>query len=259
MVYIEKLDRAREYNQYKDEQKNTWQYMSAKEYSKLPGDQKRICADMKKKDSKSADRLLKGNDATIGLYEYKPNVSWNKKVVGYIPVAMEEDESFLCCVRILDNSYLKMVLYPLFLLLLLLTFAVGVVLYSQKSDVPGLDQTAVAYHIDGMSNSDPSKIMMPVISRMQLYKGETHIQNMFINPEGNDCYFKFQIILDDTNEVIYESGLVPPGKAIIDFDLNHTLDVGEHNVTVKILAKDLQDENKSLNGGDMKTIIDVVE
>lgn len=259
MVYIEKLDLESEYKQYTDKQKNVWHYISAKEYRKLPADQKRICADMKKQDSKSADRLLKGSDAAIGLYEYKPNGYWNKKVVGYIPVTAEEDESFLCCVRVLDNSYLKMVLYPLFLLLLILTFIVGVILYNQKQDVPGLDQTAVAYHIDGMSNSDPGKIMMPVISRMQLYKGETHIQNLFINPEGNECYFKFQIVLDDTNEIIYESGLIPPGKAIIDFDLNRTLDVGEHNVTVKILATDLQDENKSLNGGDMKTIIDVVE
>lgn len=40
-----------------------------------------------------------------------------------------------------------------------------------------------------------------------------------LNPEGNPCYFKFELVLNDTNEVLYTSKLVPPGKTISKISL----------------------------------------
>lgn len=244
---------------FRDSQKGAWTYITPQEYRQLPREQRRICADLRGRDSASLDRILEGEGSSIGLYEYQPRLKWNETVVGYIPVFQEQEEEPSCCVRIVAPAYGKMVLYPLFGVLLVACIVVGALWWMQKEPVPGLDQTAVAYHIDGMSNTDPSQIMMPLVPEMQIAQGETHITELLINPEGNECYFKFLFLLDDTGEVIYESGLVEPGKAIIDFDLNRTLDVGEHQVTVKILTSDLNDPDKSLNGGDMKTVIRVVE
>lgn len=244
---------------FRDNQKVAWAYITPQEYRQLPREQRRICADLRGRDSESLDRVLEGEEGSIGLYEYQPRLKWNETVVGYIPVCQEQEETPSCCVRIVAPAYGKMVLYPLFAVLLVACVVVGALWWMQKEPVPGLDQTAVAYHIDGVSNTDPSQIMMPLVPEMQIAQGETHITELLINPEGNQCYFKFMFLLDDTGEVIYESGLVEPGKAIIDFDLNRTLEVGEYKVTVKILTSDLNDTTKSLNGGDIKTLIRVVK
>lgn len=34
-----------------------------------------------------------------------------------------------------------------------------------------------------------------------------------MNPEGNPCYFTFTLVLKDTDETIYQSKMVEPGKA----------------------------------------------
>lgn len=260
MTYTARLNKDKGCKEYKDNQNNVWEYITPVQYKNLPKENKRICADMRKKDSQSIDRtLVNEKESTIGLYEYKPGVKWNERVVGYIPVSIGDEQISTYCVRIVDKSYVKMILYPLFLLLLILTLIVGVFYYTQKDAIPGIDKTAVAYQLDGMENTNPKEIMMPLVPEMQITKGETHIKEMLINPKGNQCYFKFVFLLDDSNEIIYESGYVEPGKAIFDFDLNKKLEVGRHNVTVKIITKDLEDLSKNLNGGDMKTVIEVVE
>lgn len=259
MIYTTRLNHTDEGQQFRDNHQGVWAYITPQQYRTLSPEQKRICGDMRRQDSASMERVLQDGDYRLGLYEYHPGVRWKEKVVGYIPVSQEGEEEPTCCVRVLETSYFKMFLYPLFALLLLASVVVGILLVTQQNTVPGLDKTAVAYRIEGMSNTDPDQIMMPYLSEMQLGQGETHLRELLINPEGNECYFKFQFTLDDTGEVLYESGLVEPGKAIIDFDLNRTLDVGEHQVTVKILTSDLNDPTKSLNGGDMKIIIRVVE
>lgn len=259
MIYTTRLENKDGCRQFQDNRKGVWAYLTPQEYAQLPENQRRICGDLRKQDSAGVERILQGDGAAIGLYEYRPTLKWKEKVVGYIPVSPEGEEEASCCVRILDVSHFKLVLYPLFAVLLIASLVVGGLWLSRKEPVPGLDKTAVAYHLDGMSNTNPDQIMMPFVSEMQIAQGETHIRELLINPEGNQCYFKFMIILDETGESIYESGLVEPGKAIIDFDLNRTLEVGEHEVTVKILTSDLNDTTKSLNGGDMKTLIRVVE
>lgn len=259
MIYTTRLNQTNGCKQFRDNHQGVWAYITPQQYRTLSPEQKRICGDMRRQDSASMERVLQSGESKLGLYEYRPGVRWKEKVVGYIPVSLEGEEEPTCCVRVLETSYFKMFLYPLFALLLLASVVVGIFLVVEQNRVPGLDKTAVAYHIEGMTNTDPDQIMMPFLSEMQLLQGETHIRDLLINPQGNECYFKFKFILDATGEVLYESGLVEPGKAIIDFDLNRTLDVGEHPVTVKILTSDLNDPTKSFNGGDMKIIIRVVE
>ena len=59
-----------------------------------------------------------------------------------------------------------------------------------------------------------------------------------LNPEGNPCYFKFTIVLKDTDETIYESQYVPPGQSITDVTLTKPLAEGEYNATIKIGIKE---------------------
>ena len=57
---------------------------------------------------------------------------------------------------------------------------------------------------------------------------------VLFNPEGNNCNYSFEIVLGGTNETLYESGLVEPGRFIDKLSLNKQLEKGEHDVEMII-------------------------
>ncbi len=75
-----------------------------------------------------------------------------------------------------------------------------------------------------------------------------------MNPEGNPCYFTFEIVLSDTGESIYKSAMVEPGKAISNVKLNHSLSAGEYKATIKISTSSLTD-GTAMNGANVETTI----
>lgn len=75
-----------------------------------------------------------------------------------------------------------------------------------------------------------------------------------LNPEGNPCYFVFELVLKDTDETLYKSKLVPPGQAITDITLTKPLKAGEHNAVIKISTYSLE-EQSPMNGANVETIL----
>lgn len=75
-----------------------------------------------------------------------------------------------------------------------------------------------------------------------------------LNPEDNPCYFKFQLVLKDTDELLYESKLVPPGDAITEITLLKSLPEGEYDATIKISTLSL-DGKTELNGANVETVL----
>lgn len=61
------------------------------------------------------------------------------------------------------------------------------------------------------------------------------------NPEGNPCYFTFEIVLTETAETIYTSKMVEPGKAITEVELTRALEPGEYLAVLKITTASLED------------------
>ena len=74
------------------------------------------------------------------------------------------------------------------------------------------------------------------------------------NPEGNPCYFTFEIILTEGEETIYTSKLVEPGKAITDVTLSRALEKGEYPAVIKITTTSLTD-GSAMNGADVETVL----
>lgn len=247
---------------YKDKNGRNWQYLLPRQYAKLPKSEKRICGDMRKRDSGSLERILRmdttDTSQVIGLYEYRTEKRWNETIKGYIP-AYYGEEGHLCCVRIVDRSLVKSILFPLVLLGILAGLIMAYLWYEGRDEVPGLDETAVSYRIDGMVNTDPESTMIPMLSPIIVSASEGRAQNVLINPDGNGCYFIFSIVIDDTGEVVYESGLVEPGKAIVGFDLDTIPAPGTYDVTVQVETRDINDYEEELNGGDVKTTLTVNE
>lgn len=247
---------------YKDKNGRSWPYLLPKQYMKLPKSEKRICGDMRKKDSGSLERTLKmktgDTEQVIGLYEYRTRKKWNETVKGYIPAAYGEEEN-PCCVRIVDRSVVKTILFPLVLTGFLAGLLLFFLWYEGKDKVPGLDETAVGYQMEGMVNTDPDSTMVPMISEMSAGASDGNVNTLLINPEGNGCYFIFSIVADDTGEVFYESGLVEPGKAIAGFELDRIPEPGTYDVTVQVKTRDINDHEQELNGAEVKTTLTVNE
>ena len=257
-VYLEQLAKnTKEQRSFQDKKGNRWPYLTIEEYKKLPEEERRICGDLRRQDSGSAELILKEKGHLTGLYEYRPKKRWNERTVGYIPVEPEEGGT-AHCVRILEKSMAKAVLLPFLCLCLLVGLILFTLWYLNKEEVQGLDESQIAYHVEGMVNKDPSQIMLPGISQITAQAGERHVEHVLFNPEGNPCYFKFHLVRDDTGEELYTSGLVEPGNAVMEFDLTKALEKGSYEVTVQVETHPVDDPEGEMNQGAVKTTL-VVE
>ncbi|MFR8011529.1 MAG: hypothetical protein ACLU8W_07210 [Clostridia bacterium] len=129
----------------------------------------------------------------------------------------------------------------------------------QEETNGSVDQNIVAGDIELTTvkklETDGLSIACPGITTLHFKAGQTEQEYIFRNPEGNPCYFQFQIILDETGEMIYESDLVPPGYAIAKFNLNRPLEAGAYPATVNYKTYSFDSEQNPLNGSRMKTTI----
>lgn len=243
--------REQEYSHtLEDRQGNWWGYITSKELLKrYPNGGYRIVADLKKKESPSGDPLLIGEGKQCRLYPYQRKKKRLEKTVGYIEVSSEEHpDSF---VRIRKGNLFGGLILPLLVILLLCVgFFLGWWL-SREEEVPGLDDTAVSYRIEGMQNTDPDSISLPGISRIEMNAGETEVDFPLINPEGNNCYMIYIIRDAQTDEVLYESGKIEPGMAVLSFDLNRILEAGTYDILVQVKTADLADYTVELNGAEI--------
>lgn len=76
------------------------------------------------------------------------------------------------------------------------------------------------------------------------------------NPEGNPCYFSFEIKLKDSGEVIYKSSMVPPGEKISRINITREFDAGDYPATIKIKTNELI-TGKEMNSPAIQIIIHV--
>ncbi len=97
-------------------------------------------------------------------------------------------------------------------------------------------------------------IKIPGYPSITIEKDTTDVTMALLNPEGNPCYFKFEIALKDGDETIYESKYVEPGKSISSVTLSKPLAEGEYPAVIKITTLSL-DGKTPLNGANVETIL----
>jgi hypothetical protein len=97
-------------------------------------------------------------------------------------------------------------------------------------------------------------IKIPGYPSITLPKDQETVNVALLNPEGNPCYFTFEIVLKDTGESIYKSKLVPPGKAITKITMTKALPAGEYDATIKITTASLAD-GSAMNGANVETVL----
>lgn len=216
----------------------------------------KIFSDMGKKDSPEGTNILEAEGGRASLYPYKKKLPWLKLVTGYIPAADEEGEEGF--IRIIGNAWYKLLFLILALLVCSIIF-IGGIWFADRDKVPGLDKTAVSYHIEGVKNTDSESILLPGVSVLKVKEKETHIKAALVNPDGNGCYFKYTVKLTDTGETLYSSGLIPPGKAVVEFDISRTFEAGEYPIQVGIETRDIKDQDIEYNAGNIDAKLKVTK
>ena len=103
---------------------------------------------------------------------------------------------------------------------------------------------------DGQSTG----IQIPGYPSITLPADTQTVSVALLNPEGNPCYFTFELVLRDTDEVLYSSKLVPPGQVISQITLSRALPAGEYDAIIRITTSSLED-GSAMNGADVVTTL----
>ena len=128
---------------------------------------------------------------------------------------------------------------------------------SQTGDLdidPGADDWNGQTLPDKTDDAPAVGIKIPGYPSITLPKDQQTVNVALLNPEGNPCYFTFEIVLKDTGESIYKSKLVPPGKAITEITMSKALPAGEYDATIKITTTSLED-GSAMNGANVETVL----
>ena len=155
------------------------------------------------------------------------------------------------------------------LLLLLLLIGIAVVAYgfvhgwfTKEVEVPGglVVDPSVGELEDPMAeaNPDATSIAINGYPALSFQEGETNVYLGFENPAGNPGNMTFALVLDDGGETIYQSGAVPPGKAINNATLTRGLDAGTYDATIEVRCYHVE-TGGALNNANLDTKITVSE
>lgn len=121
---------------------------------------------------------------------------------------------------------------------------------------PDVDPNASAWTGQQPENAggESSGIQIPGYPSITIEADTQDVAVALLNPEGNPCYFTFELVLADTDEVLYTSGLVPPGQAIYNISLSRPLAAGEYDAVIRISTTSLED-GSAMNGANVETVL----
>lgn len=122
---------------------------------------------------------------------------------------------------------------------------------------PDLDPDAQDWTGEALPDKNEGEsagIQIPGYPSITLPADAADVTVALLNPEGNPCYFIFELVLSDTDEVLYTSGMVAPGKVLTDITLSRPLAAGEYNATIRISTASLED-GSAMNGANVETVL----
>lgn len=99
-------------------------------------------------------------------------------------------------------------------------------------------------------------VAVPGWGSMTIPAGVTEVQTALQNPEANAgwYYLTFELRLKDTDEVIFTTGLIPPGQYCNQVTLNRALEKGEYAAIIHVQPYRISDQSPT-NNADMETVL----
>lgn len=251
---VEHLGVGYKLKKYKREKKKKeFSYLSRKQYKKYTEDQKNepeLTGYFKvRKFKNDGERILSIKDEPFDLYDKKKKLS---RTIGYVKTDVNA-----------FSAMQRSMAWLLILLLLFIALMISGAVYSIKhpgvipkpwnptieKNIGGEDGEAEGKKAEGIQVKGFTTWSIPV-------NASKNLSIPLENPEGNPCYFSFEIVLSDTGEVIYSSDMVPPGKKISRVNLTHGFDAGEYPATINIKTNELT-TGQEMNSPAIQIIIHV--
>ena len=176
----------------------------------------------------------------MGKYEAKPSVNKKKRMIVVVIAAL--------------------------LLLLIAVLAVMALGGGRKNDdtpqkpILNLEIDDNAGDWDGQKLPDKTPeapavgIKIPGYPSITLPADQETVNVALLNPEGNPCYFTFELVLKASGESLYKSKLVPPGQAITEITMSRALEAGEYEAVIKITTNSVED-GSAMNGANVETVL----
>ncbi|MDO5141856.1 MAG: hypothetical protein Q4D31_02425 [Eubacteriales bacterium] len=120
-----------------------------------------------------------------------------------------------------------------------------------------IDPAAGEYVAPETTPTESTGIAIPGWGSMTIPAGQTEVAVDLPNPEANagKYYLTFELRLKDSGEVLYTSGLVPPGQTIQHITLNRPLTAGEYAAVVHVQPYEMDEAQTPTNNADMETTL----
>ena len=119
---------------------------------------------------------------------------------------------------------------------------------------PDIDRDAEKYPYPGITDTAEDQIAVPGYSTIQFPANTQQVSIVLPNPENNPCYFVFSIVLSDSGETVYRSGMIPPGMAVTEITLLRPLESGTYPIEIRIETFSLTDKSP-MNGANVKATL----
>ena len=107
------------------------------------------------------------------------------------------------------------------------------------------------------SNPGANQIVVPGYGDLLFTAGQKQIEIILPNPKNNPCYFRYTLLLDDTGEILYQSPLIAPGKAVLEIELSRALTKGDYHLTIAIDSIAIADGRTPMNGAEHHVLLQV--
>lgn len=154
---------------------------------------------------------------------------------------------------------LQIKVYHIILIVLALAALVGggIILGMHLLPKSDIDRDAVEYPwIPPIDGNAVGEISVPGYDSITFPANERDVEIILPNPSGNPCNFRFRMVLADTGETLYQSGIIPPGMAVKKITLLRELEVGDYNLEIHIETTSLVDASP-MNGATLQVKLKV--
>lgn len=199
---------------------------------------------------RKGELILHGEKHPYFTLEYQ---KFTSGIDGYIDCGNDE------YIAVIKNQLIRNLIWLVILMVIMIGLVLGGVMLMK--DKGGIDPNITDYdpNIKLAENADPNSIAIPGYSQITMEAGSDEMYAALWNPETNPCYFRFTIIMESDEEVLYQSGLVPPGKAITAVKIRKILDEGVYPVLIRMETFSLDDGKTPMNSGTSKTTIHAIQ
>ena len=109
------------------------------------------------------------------------------------------------------------------------------------------DDNAKEYTPVDLVNNSEEGIAIPGYSTICFPEGEKRVEITLYNPEKNNCLFGFELYIDGKENPIATTGLVEPGKAVQNVELNEPLQAGNYKLKIKVNTYTIDTKSKLNN------------